>query len=80
VDVRYRRTDAVLEGFAPTLPLVDPWPIHIVTLIMGKIFPGVSGSGQRGVEDILPKRVPELQESKIAVSAEPFGRGLTSNL
>jgi len=71
---------AILAGFSPTFSLVDPWPIHIVAPVMDKIFPGVSGSGQRGAEDILPNKVPELQESKIAVSAEPLGRDSIRNL
>jgi len=32
------------------------------------------------IEETLPRRVPEVQESKIAVSAEPFGRPFTSQL
>ena len=80
MDVRRLRTDVVLEGFTPTSSLVDPRPIYIITLIMAKVFPGVSGSGKKGVDETLPNRVPELQESKIAVSAEPSGRGLTSQL
>jgi len=48
--------------------------------MMVKVFPGVSESGHRVcMEEILPNRVSEV-ESKIAVNAEPLGRGLTSQL
>ena len=46
MDVLRRRTDVVLEGVALTFPLVDPWPIYIVALIMVKVFLGVSDGGQ----------------------------------
>jgi len=79
--LRLRGCDAIWEGVAPTFSLVDPRSVDIIALIMSKVFPGVSGSaGGRESGGTLPNRVPELHESKIAVSAEPFGRGLTSQL
>jgi len=78
--LRCRLTDVVLEGSAPTSSPVDPWQIHIIAPIMVKVFLGVSDSGHRVcMEEILPNRVPEV-DSKIAVSTEPLGRGLTSQL
>jgi len=72
-------TDVVSDGVAPT-SLADPWQIHIIALRMVKGFLGVSHSRhQVCIGDILPNRVPEA-ESKIAVSAEPSGRGFTSQL
>ena len=78
---RRRRTHAVLEGVAPTPSFVDPWPVYGIALVMVKIFLGVSDGVQRGCAgETLPNKVPELQESKIATSEAPLGRGLTSNL
>lgn len=47
MDARCQRTNAVSEGVTPTLSLVDPRPIDVITSIMGKVFPGISDSGQR---------------------------------
>jgi len=75
----YRRTDVVSKGVAPTTSLVDPRPIHIVALVVLEIFLGMSNSGwEMCVEETLPNSVPEVQESKMAVSAEPLGRPLTN--
>lgn len=81
MDVRSRRTDAVLVGEASAFSLVDPRSIHIVALVMGEVFLGISGSKQRiCTGGTLPNKVPELQQSKIAVREEPLGSSFTSSL
>ena len=80
-DVRCRLTDVVLHGSTCTFSLVNPRSIYIVALIVTEVFLGISGSEQRvRMEGTLPNKVPEVQESKIAVSAEPLGRPFTSKL
>ena len=75
VNARRQLTDVVLEGSAATLSLTDPRAIYVVAPIMVEVFLGISNGGRRAcMEEMLPNRVPELQESKIAVSDEPGGR------
>ena len=81
MNARWRLTDVVLEGFAPTLSLVDPRAIHVVALIMVEVFLSISnGARWTWVEETLPSKVPELQESKIAVSEAPGGKGTPPHL
>jgi hypothetical protein len=81
MDARRQLTDVVLEGFAPTLSLVDPRAIHVVALIMVEVFLGISRSRWRTrMEETLPSKVPELQESNIAVSEAPGGKGAPPHL
>ena len=47
MDGRCLRTDVVLFGEAPTFSLVDPRSIHIIALVMGEVFLGISSSKQR---------------------------------
>jgi hypothetical protein len=76
MDAWWRLTDVFSEGSAPKFSLVDPRAIYVVALTMVEIFLGVSNSGWwECIEEMLPSRVPELQESKIAVSEAPGGRG-----
>ena len=75
INARWRLTDIVSEGSAPTFSLDDPRAIYIVALIMGEVFLGVRNSRRRKcMEEALPSRVPELGESKITVREEPGGR------
>ena len=79
--MRCRRTNITLEGPGPTFSPVNPWSIYVIAPIMVEIFLGISNSGQgMCMEETLPNRVPEVQESKIAMSVEPLGRGFTSKL
>ena len=79
--MRCQHTDVALEGSSPPFSLVNPWSIYIIAPIMIEIFLGISNNGQGTcMEETLPNRVPEVQASKIAVSAEPSGRSLSSQL
>ena len=76
MDARWQLASIVFWGFAPASVLVDPRVIHVIALMMVEVFLGMSNSGRRaGIEETLPSRVPELQESKIVVSEQPGGRG-----
>ena len=60
------------------ISLVNPRHIHIVALVVLEVFLGMSDSGWEICVETLPNSVPEVQESKMAVSAEPSGRPLTN--
>ena len=51
------------------ISLVNPRHIHIVALVVLEVFLGMSDSGWEICVETLPNSVPEVQESKMAVSA-----------
>ena len=81
MDTQRQRTDGVTAALAAACSLIDPGVIHTVAFIVSKVCLDMSNSGsQTHVERTSPSMVPEWQESKIDVSAEPSGRPFTNKL